>query len=285
MSIQSTIDDYKRKRSFWKFRRRIDNTADMLFDNALNFFMFCVISIISVLLFYSITQDDVTSSVALGLLWILFWRRSKTTGKVFLIFSAFVGMIHEIIGVQLGWFTYATGMVYGVPLWVFFGYGVMFWSCENLWRSAEREHLFSPRRFKQIFVGLVALIAVLDLTVLATPSGGWFDVAYFILIMGLFIGNRREQHLALTTGFLTGLDEVLGEIVGAWYHGSYQYAKFSLIELIPSYVFCLWMALVLVHSMLGTRKISRRELAIGFLAFMLRFGLSIPSYLAYQGLL
>ncbi|MCK4551257.1 MAG: hypothetical protein KAT91_04840, partial [Candidatus Aenigmarchaeota archaeon] len=123
-----------------EIRRNLKKTEDIVLDDAKYFLAFVIVAILSILIFFRQTQDDITATIILVLLWWLFWKRSDLKGKVFLILASIVGYVHEIIGVYFGFFTYLGGFIGGVLLWVLPGYGAIFWASYNFWRVFEKNY-------------------------------------------------------------------------------------------------------------------------------------------------
>ena len=244
-------------KSFMELREELAKREDQLLDNPRNFLLFCVSTIVLILVYYSATKNALLPTIVLGMLWIVFWSKSTKIGKTFLIIATTIGYSHEILGVYMGWFTYATGNFgLGVPIWIALGYGCIYWSIENFWTHAEKRHYFKQHLFKFIWIGSLLSMFLLDVFIFEISDIFIYNVIFIALLFFLF-DRPKEQHLALTVAFFTGLEEVLGATLGAWTHPS-----LSLMKIIPPYIFFVWLILFVVHSLLKDRTIKKRELGI-----------------------
>ncbi|WP_406661717.1 hypothetical protein V7O66_04145 [Methanolobus sp. ZRKC3] len=217
----------------------IENKSRILVNTPLYFCLFMLFTILGILAYYIQTKDEFTPAIILSALWIIFWKNSKIEGKTFLVIASLFGYIHELLGVQYGYFTYLGGAIGNVPIWILPGYGTIFWSSYNLWNIFERKYSGSKWfHFTNHFV-------ILSFVLLILADYSYFDLTKdplntsikFILAFMLFT-NFSLLRLAYFTGFFTVLDEIAGETLGTWSH-----PDFSLLSLMAGYIFLLWICL------------------------------------------
>ncbi|MFH1424798.1 MAG: hypothetical protein ABIG20_03910 [archaeon] len=251
-------------KSFMEFREKVARKEDQLFGNPKYFLIFCITTITLILVQYSLTLNALVPAVTLGMLWLIFWGRSTATGKSYLVIATAIGYLHEIIGVHYSWFSYATGdFGLGVPLWVALGYGCIYWSIENFWTHAEDKHYFPEKNFRLVWALSLLSLPLLDYFVFEM-SAKILPYLVFIFLLFLLFNRAKEQHLAITVAFFCGLQEVLGTLLGAWSHPT-----LSLVTIIPTYTFFVWVILFAVHLLLKDITITRRELAIAVAIILL----------------
>ena len=243
-------------KGFWKARDTFVERKNQLLNDPKAFFFFIFFTMLSIQIYYTLTLDNLFPLLLLGTLWAIFWASSTKTGRIFLVIAPLAGILHDIYGVYLGDFTYATSQLYGVPLWIPIGYGCIYWSIENFWHHAEDHHYFKENTFKLVAISSIFLFILLDIFYFDLPVHPATAGVYAILVILLF-ANRNERHLALTVALVTGFNETFGQLIGSW-----NYPVYSLIELVPTYTFFVWVLLFITHSLLKDRKISKRELVI-----------------------
>ncbi|WP_305065478.1 hypothetical protein [Methanococcoides sp.] len=214
----------------------IENKSRTLVNTPLYFCLFMLFTILGILAYYILTKDEFTPTIILSVLWIIFWKNSKTEGKTFLVIASLFGFIHELLGVQYGYFMYLGGAIGNVPIWILPGYGTIFWSSYNLWNIFEKQYSGSKWfHFTNHFI-------ILSFVLLILADYSYFDLTKdplntsikFILAFMLFT-NFNLLRLAYFTGFFTVLNEIAGETLGTWSH-----PDFSLLSLMAGYVFLLW---------------------------------------------
>ncbi len=217
--------------------------------NTKQFTAFCIVNIVAILVYYSFTKDELVPFFYLSILWFVFWKNSTTIEeKTMLVGASIIGILHEIIGANLGWFTYTTGIAFGAPTWVMPGYGIIFWASYNLWTHFEEHHHLKEKFFSKIFIIGSAGLVTLDLLVLGMISSISVIVALPSYIAAFSLFQRgKERHLAVATGAMTVLNEFTGEILGAWAH-----PIFYSTSLMAAYLFALWIFLT-------TAKVIRKE--------------------------
>lgn len=240
---------------------------DVLLHDAKDFFIFVVFTIIGTLIFYKQTQDEFTATIIISLLWIFFWSESDKKGKVFLTFAAVVGYVHELIGVDVGYFTYLGGIFGGVPLWILPGYGAIFWASYNfgkVFEEAYEKKSWFPK-LTYVFLILTPFIMAADWIYLDFSSHPISILLWFAISLALF-KSWDEIRLAYFVALFTVFDEVMGEIIGVWNH-----ASFSLFSLMSGYVFLLWMCLTITEVLEGKKKWRLIEVA-GALILLIMFG-------------
>jgi len=211
----------KVKAPFLELERDLEKDERILLRTAKYFLVFCVFMIVSTLIYYSNTRDEMLPFFALGIVAAVFWTHSDKTGKIFMIAAASLGFIHEVIGGMEGWFVYTSGAVYQTPLWLIPGYAVMYWACYNLWKEGKKKYKIKDRNFNILALSLIGLSVLLDLTVAHFRPTFWqFDIVVAVIIIALF-RQREERHLALVTWLLCAFNEFLGFSLGAWQHYLY----------------------------------------------------------------
>ena len=236
-------------------REAIEDKSKILLNNAWYFAIFMLVTILSVLIYYRQTQDEITPTIVLSLLWVLFWKNSTQKGKIFLIVASVFGYVHELLGVQYGYFTYLGGAIGGSPIWLIPGYGTIFWSSHNLWKVFEKS--YSKREWfhyvNHFIVASFALLFAIDYII--------FDLALDVvailikfslalLLFNIFDGWR----VAYFVGFFTVLTEFTGETLGTWAH-----PDFSLLSLMAGYIFLLWICLFINDYINGQKIWGKRE--------------------------
>ncbi|WP_445475454.1 hypothetical protein ACT9XH_01530 [Methanococcoides methylutens] len=221
----------------------IESKSRILVNTPLYFCLFMLFTILGTLAYYIRTKDEITPAIILSVLWVLFWKNSNVEGKIFLVVASVFGYIHELLGVQYGYFTYLGGAIGNVPIWILPGYGTIFWSAHNLWKIFEKQYSRSKWfHFTDHFV-------ILSFVLLILADYRYFDLAKeplntsikFAIVFMLF-RNFNLLRLAYFTGFFTVLTETAGETLGTWSHPS-----FSLLSLMAGYVFLLWICLSLAE--------------------------------------
>ncbi|AKB85674.1 hypothetical protein [Methanococcoides methylutens] len=221
----------------------IEDKSRILVNTPLYFCLFMLFTIFGVLVYYIQTKDEIAPAIILSALWILFWKNSQTEGKIFLVIASVFGYIHELLGVQYGYFTYLGGAIGNVPIWILPGYGTIFWSAHNLWKIFE-DHYSKAGWFHH-----VNHFVILSFVLLILADYRYFDLAKEPLITAVKFGivfmlfrNFNLLRLAYFTGFFTVLTETAGETLGTWSHPT-----FSLLSLMAGYVFLLWICLSLAE--------------------------------------
>ncbi|UGV41568.1 hypothetical protein J7W08_04580 [Methanococcoides orientis] len=221
----------------------IESKSRILVNTPIYFCLFMLFTILGILAYYIQTKDEITPAIILSVLWIIFWKNSQTEGKIFLVIASVFGYIHELLGVQYGYFTYLGGAIGNVPIWILPGYGAIFWSAHNLWKIFERQYSRSKWfHFTDHFV-------ILSFVLLILADYRYFDLTKDLLntsvkfaIVFMLFRNFNLLRLAYFTGFFTVLTETAGETFGTWSHPS-----FSLLSLMAGYVFLLWICLSLAE--------------------------------------
>ncbi len=271
---------YKKiKAPFLELEKDLEKDERTLLRNAKYFFAFCILMIVSVLIYYSRTGDEVVPFFALGITAAVFWTHSDKTGKIFMIAAGSIGFIHEVIGGMEGWFVYTSGAVFQTPLWLIPGYAVMYWACYNLWKRGRAKYRVKERNFKILAIAVIALVVVLDATVTHFRPKDWpFDLASVVAIIFLF-KVRAERHLAFVTWSLCAFNEFLGFSLGAWQHYAYAgqvstlngYADitaagpvtgFSFIGITSSYILFLWGSIRFAEFVNEHKRPLARDLAV-----------------------
>lgn len=205
----------------------------------LYFSLFMLVTIIFTLIFYIQTKNEILPAIILSILWIYFWKISEIEGKTFLIVASVFGYVHELLGVQYGYFTYLNGVFGDVPIWILPGYGTIFWSAFNLSNIFEKQYSrVKWFRFTDYFIiaSFFALV-VFDLLYFDL-SRSPVSIGLKFVVMFMLFSTFHMLRLAYLTGFFTVLTETLGETLGAW-----QHPDFSLLSLMAGYVFLLWICL------------------------------------------
>ncbi|AKB85298.1 hypothetical protein [Methanococcoides methylutens] len=219
--------------------RYIESKSRMLVNTPLYFFLFMLFTIAGTLVYYLRTEDEFAPAIILSFLWLIFWKNSKTEGRTFLVMASVFGYIHELVGVQYGYFTYLNGIIGNVPIWILPGYGAIFWSSYNLWKIFEKQ--FSESKWFHFTDHFI----ILSLLVLVLADYSYFDllnnpliISVKFIIAFMLIRNFDLLRLAYFTGAFTLLNEISGEILGTWSH-----RNFSLLSLMAGYIFLLWLCL------------------------------------------
>jgi len=270
---------YKKiKAPFLELEKELDKEERILLRNARYFFAFCILAIVSVLIYYSRTGEEFLPLLILGIITAVFWTHSDKTGKIFMITAASIGFIHEVIGGMEGWFVYSSGAVFQTPLWLIPGYAVMYWACYNLWKQGKKKYRVKERNFKILVVSLIILTFVLDATIGSFRPDWPFDFVFIGIILLLF-KVRAERHLALVTWAMVAFNEFLGFSLGAWQHYSYAgqvstlagpvnihatgvATGFSFTGITASYLLFLWISLRFVAYVKEKKLPSLREFAL-----------------------
>ena len=256
-----------------EIRKRLEKTEDIVLEDAKYFLAFVIVAILSILIFFRQTQDDITATIILALLWWLFWKKSDLRGKVFLILASFVGYVHEIIGVYFGLFTYLGGFIGGVPLWVLPGYGAIFWASYNFWKVFEKEYSSASWFIhinKIVFTSFFVLLFIdyMWLGFMLEPG----IILFRLLLAFILFTNMQEMRLAYFVAIFTVFDEIAGELIGTWSH-----PVFSIFSLMAGYVFLLWMCLTITDILQGTKKWRLIEVLCAT-AFFVIFGLMVMGW-------
>ena len=220
---------------------QIDKKSKIVINNFLYFTVFMLLSIYGVLFFYELTEIEIIPFLYLSIIWFIFWQNSEFRGKLFLFIASVFGYIHELIGVHFEYFIYLGGVIGGVPICILPGYGAIFWSSYNLWRTFEENysnrHWFNQTNFV-ILIAFLLLILVdylyFDLSANLLPIIAKFGLAV------LLFKSIRGYRLVAFVGFFTVLTEFSGETIGTWYH-----PEFSFFSLMAGYIFLLWICLTL----------------------------------------
>jgi hypothetical protein len=221
--------------------KTIENKSQALLNNVWYFAAFMLTVIAGILIFYRQTENEVIPALILSSLWLLFWKNSLLKGRMLLVIASVFGYVHEIMGVQHGYFTYLGGAIGGAPIWLIPGYGAIFWSSYNLWKIFQ-ETYSQKQWFHRVNYFIAASMAILlavdyirfDLSL--NPTGILLKLSLALMLFRSLDGLR----LAYFTGFFTVLTEFTGEMLGTWMH-----PDFSLISLMAGYVFLLWICITL----------------------------------------
>lgn len=255
------------KKDFMELREKVAKREDQLFNNPKYFLLFCITTIVLVLIQYSFTKNAIIPAIVLGILWIVFWTRSTRIGKSYLLIATSIGYIHEVIGVYYGWFSYATGdFGLGVPIWIAIGYGCIYWSIENFWTHAEDKHYFPEKTSTIIWLGTLLSLFVFDFFLFEVSNKLMLNTIFIILLFFLF-DRRKEQHFAITVAFFVALEEILGTLLGAW-----QHPTLSLVKIVPTYIFFAWGILFIVHYLLKGKTIRNKDVILAGAIIALRLG-------------
>lgn len=224
-------------------KRYIKSKIRIIVNTPLYFFLFMLVTIASTLVYYLLIKDEFTPAVILSVLWFIFWKNSKIEGRTILVVASFVGYIHELLGVQYGYFAYLNGIIGNVPIWILPGYGAIFWSSYNLWKIFEEK--YSGHKW----FGFIDHFIFLSLLLLVITDYRYFDLTKDTLIIStkfiialMLIRNFDMLRLAYFTGAFTLLNEIAGETLGTWAH-----RDFSLLSLMAGYIFLLWLCLSIVE--------------------------------------
>lgn len=248
-----------------KFSEMLKARKNYLLNDVNDFLLFVIVSIVGVLIFYRQTQDEITATLILSMLWYFFWKESDIQGKVFLVAASAIGYVHELIGVKVGFFTYLGGHFGGVPLWVLPGYGAIFWASYNFWKIVE-ERYGKDKWFKKIHwiaVGITALLVIIDAIVFDFAAKPYSFSLEFVLSLTLF-RSIVQMRLAYFVALFTVFDEIAGELIGTWHH-----PVFSIFSLMSGYVLLLWMSLTIKDLMQGTKKWGAVEIASALALFVM----------------
>jgi len=234
------------------------------FSHPRAFISFSIGTIFISLFLHSRGYDDLLFFL-LSFLWVIFWMNSTPLGRSFLIVASVIGFTHELIGTYFGWFSYKTDLWFRVPYYILPGYGCIYWAIQNFWLNVSRRHLLPKTTFRAVVLSTVAAMYAIDFFFLSLPTRMLNSTLLIILLIALFSRTSlAEQHLAYFVLLLTGFNEALGVIFGAWTH-----YPFSITSAAPPYVYLAWVAVALTHKLLGDRKISLTEAGIGILIFFL----------------
>jgi hypothetical protein len=150
---------------FSAIKKKLARHKEYFLNDVNDFLLFVITAIVGTLIFYRQTQDELTATLILSLLWYFFWKESDMQGKVFLVAASVIGYIHELVGVQAGFFTYLGGFFGGVPLWIIPGYGAIFWAAYNFWKIFEKTYKDTKwfSRIPAIAIGITVALAAVDL--------------------------------------------------------------------------------------------------------------------------
>ncbi|WP_407356320.1 hypothetical protein [Methanolobus sp. WCC5] len=235
--------------------RFVENKSNLLVNNVWYFALFMLTTIIGILVFYSQTQNEVVPAIILSGLWLLFWNQSTFNGKIILIIASVFGYIHELIGVQHGYFTYLGGVIGGAPIWLIPGYGAIFWSSYNLWKIFHERYAQKQwfHRVNYFIVASFALLFVVDYAIFDLSLQPVAIMMKFSLALMLF-NSLDSLRLAYFTGFFTVLTEFTGETLGTWTH-----PEFSFFSLMAGYLFLLWICTTLGDVIKRKKKWGRIE--------------------------
>ena len=255
-----------------KLKQSVNKNADAVLYNANNFLIFIIVAILSTLLFFKQTQDNVAATAILSILWYYFWTKSSIKGRVFLVVASIVGFLHEIVGVYFGWFTYIGGVIGGVPLWILPGYGAIFWASYNFWTVFEKTYKEKQWFSKVNFVAILsfAIIIAIDYIVLDLKLAPLFTVLKIAFAFLLF---KQVKHIRLAyfVGLFTVFDEIAGELMGVWVH-----PEFSILSLMAGYIFLLWTCLTVTDIIKKEKKWNVIELLSAlFLFIIMIFNLAV----------
>ncbi|WP_292464387.1 hypothetical protein [Methanolobus sp.] len=211
--------------------------------------------ILGILVFYRHTQNEVIPAIILSILWVLFWNNSMLKGRMLLVIASAFGYVHELLGVQHGYFTYLGGAIGGAPIWLIPGYGAIFWSSYNLWKIFQERYSQQQwfHRVNYFIVASVALMVVADYAIFDLSLQPMAILLKFSLALMLF-SSLDGLRLAYFTGFFTVLTEFTGEMLGTWMH-----PDFSLFSLMAGYVFLLWICITLSEVIKGKKKWGKIE--------------------------
>jgi len=248
--------------SFHYLGNTIEKKSQILLNNVWYFAIFMLTVILGILVFYRYTQNEVLPAIVLGSLWLLFWNSSMLKGRMLLVIASVFGYVHELLGVQHGYFTYLGGAIGGAPIWLIPGYGAIFWSSYNLWKIFQDKYSQKQwfNRVNYFIAASVALMLAVDYIIFdlsLQPAGILLKFSLALMLFGSLDGLR----LAYFTGFFTVLTEFTGEMLGTWSH-----PDFSLFSLMAGYVFLLWICITLSDVIKNRKKWGRTE---GFAAFAL----------------
>ncbi|MCD6229982.1 MAG: hypothetical protein J7K00_04210 [Candidatus Diapherotrites archaeon] len=237
---------------------KLKTIEENVLNNTKQFTVFCIINIVAILVYYSFTKDELLPVFYLSMLWFVFWKNSTTTEeKTMLVGASLIGIFHEILGANLGWFTYTTGMAFGAPTWIMPGYGVIFWASYNLWTHFEEHHHLKEKLFSKTFIIGTAVLITFDLFVLNLLNSPSIFIAIPSYLAAFSLFQRgKERHLAVATGAMTLFDELAGEMIGAWSH-----PIFFSTSLMAAYLFALWIFLTAAKIIKKEKTWRTKELA------------------------
>lgn len=260
--------------NFSSVRKAFGKNKELLLNDVNDFFLFMVFAILGTLIFYRQTQDELTATLILSLLWIFFWKESGLRGKVLLVSASAIGYVHELIGVYAGFFSYLGGFFGGVPLWIIPGYGAIFWASYNFWRIFEKTHAQKPwfAYIYPICLGSFAGLFAIDYVWLGLSMQPITILSGLVLSLMLF-KSEKQITLAYFVAFFTVFDEIAGELIGTWSH-----PVFSIFSLMSGYIFLLWMCLTITDVLNGTKKWRPIEVA-GAIGLLILFGVDVAARL------
>jgi len=251
---------------FPAIKRKLAHQKEYFLHDAKDFLLFVITAILGTLIFYRQTEDEITATLILSLLWYFFWKESDLQGKVFLVAASLIGYIHELVGVKAGFFTYLGGFFGGVPLWILPGYGAIFWASYNFWKIFEETYKNSKwfSRIPAAAVGITVALAAVDAIFFDLLIDPIFITLGLVLALLLF-KNLAEVRMAYFVATFTVFDEIAGELIGTWHH-----PIFSIFSLMSGYVFFLWIAITIKEMLSGTKKWRAIEI-IGAILFLAIF--------------
>ncbi|WP_406659802.1 hypothetical protein V7O66_08085 [Methanolobus sp. ZRKC3] len=198
---------------------------------------------------------EIPPTIILSTIWLIFWKTSCSKGRIFLVVASVIGYIHEVLGVQHGYFTYLGGVYFGVPIWLLPGYGTIFWSAHNLWKGFEGA--FSKKRWfhRMNYLAVLSMVTlfIVDYSIFSLSHDIVAILFKFFIVFMLFKG-LAQLRLAYFVAFFTVLTEFTGETLGTWSH-----PDFSFFSLMAGYVFLLWVCLTLNDYIKGVKKWGRLE--------------------------
>lgn len=273
---------------FSKLKSDLKHKKEYFLNDVKDFFIFNIVAILGTLIFYRQTQDEFTATLILSALWIFFWKESDLLGKVFLVSASLIGYTHELLGVAAGYFTYLGGFFGGVPLYVFPGYGAIFWASYHFWDIFEKTYISGsgggkwgivlrrilPNSWRTV-IAVTAIFFTIDIVLFDLTKKPALFLTEFFLVMLLW-KSPRQILLAYFVAFFTVFDEFAGEILGAWSHES-----FSLVSLSTGYMFLLWMATTITDTLHKSKAWAPREI-IGMAGILALF--AINTYIRIAGL-
>jgi hypothetical protein len=241
--------------SFHSLNKEIEKKSQILFNNVWYFAIFMLTVILGILVFYRHTQNEVIPAIILSVLWVLFWNNSMLKGRMLLVIASVFGYVHELLGVQHGYFTYLGGAIGGAPIWLIPGYGAIFWSSYNLWKIFQKRYSQKQwfHRVNYFIVASVTLMLVADYIIFDLSLQPIAILMKFSLALMLF-SSLDGLRLAYFTGFFTVLTEFTGERLGTWTHPT-----FSIFSLMAGYIFLLWICITLSDVVKGKKKWGKIE--------------------------
>ena len=247
-----------------ELKKKFIGREKKFFSNPGAFLSFCIGVIFISLFLHSRGYSDLVFFL-LAFLWFIFWANSTPLGKSFLIVASLVGFTHELIGTYFGWFSYTTDLWFRVPYYILPGYGCIYWAIQNFWLTVSKKHLMPPRVFHSTVLLTIAAMYAIDFFFLSFSPTILSSTLLIILLLALFTRTSlAEQHLTYFVFLITGFNEAMGVLLGAWAH-----YPFSLVSAVPPYAYLVWLCVALTHKLLGDREITRTELLIGILVFFL----------------